>query len=194
MNWPRCSRASRRKMSATGWRMPSHSGGGTDAFKARRMGGSCGAGDRSDCQRDLQSAGGEISKHSSGDGETDPRSGYVVPKSCQSHERYDARDGVDGCRPHSWGESTLRSTLLLMPSHQWGGLSAMSCWPSGQEFLTTRSPLSRENSLTRNPTAAIPIGPTTAPVRASRMALSATLGSFMLPLPVTAVSTMVWKK
>jgi hypothetical protein len=50
-----------------------------------------------------------------------------------------------------------------------------------------------DRSLITNPTAAIAIAPTTAPVRASMItaAASTALSSFRLPLPVTTVSTIV---
>jgi hypothetical protein len=49
-------------------------------------------------------------------------------------------------------------------------------------------------SLMKNPTAAIAMAPATAPVKASMAATSANLGSFTLPLPVTTVSAISWRK
>ena len=49
-------------------------------------------------------------------------------------------------------------------------------------------------ALTAKPTPAIAIAPMTAPVIASITAASTGLGSFVLPLPVTTVSTIDWSK
>lgn len=60
---------------------------------------------------------------------------------------------------------------------------------SGQ--LTRPDQLFADVALIINPTAAIAIAPSTAPVKASMMRTSTTLGSFTLPLPATTVSTIV---
>lgn len=104
---------------------------------------------------------------------------------------------------HSVESATRKGSL------RWGGRgrpkeSLNRCQARTKKRKASRKDQSRKSSrlpardqafavlaLIKNPTAAIAIAPTTAPVNVSITKTSAALGSFMLPLPVTTVSATV---